>query len=190
MWEMRGRMELVPWHGGSLSSVSTLSWAPRLWVILTLHTADNEECCVVTLRMKWGRTSESYYDEAWSLIARVFNRWPSNNEYQVFPLPSLQIWVPLCPSTVTLRPRNLTRWRAQNRSFRVLRRFPRVDGYMYRNSYRIEISHLYEAVSLNQIELMFNYSESETRFKAFIEHGLGWTLIAQSYFLWQPANAW
>jgi hypothetical protein len=86
------------------------------------------------------------------LISRVFNRSPSINEYQVFLVPMLQIWVPYHPSTVTPHPRNLSLRRVQKRGSTVLRRFLRLDGYMYRNSYRIEISHLYEAVSLNQIE--------------------------------------
>ena len=44
----------------------------------------------------------------------------------------------------------------------------------YRNSYRYRKYHIYEIVKLNQIKLsnQFNYSESEKRFKAFIEHGL------------------
>lgn len=62
----------------------------------------------------------------------------------------------------------------------------------YRNSYRYRKCHIYETVKLNQIELsnQFDYSESEKRFKAFTEHDLGWSLIAQSYFLWQRATAW
>lgn len=53
-----------------------------------------------------------------------------------------------------------------------LRRLRELGVYYSRNSYRYRISHIYETVKLNQIEQMFNYSESEIRFKAFIEHGL------------------
>lgn len=42
----------------------------------------------------------------------------------------------------------------------------------------------------NWTEQSVNYSESEKRFKAFIEHDLVWALIVQSYFLWQQATAW
>ena len=43
-----------------------------------------------------------------------------------------------------------------------------------RNSYRCRKYHIYETVKLNQIEMrnQIDYSESEKRFKAFIEHDL------------------
>lgn len=49
-----------------------------------------------------------------------------------------------------------------------------IRSISYRNSYRYRIYHIYEIVKLNQIKLsnQFNYSESEKRFKAFIEHDL------------------
>jgi hypothetical protein len=56
----------------------------------------------------------------------------------------------------------------------------------------IENSIYMKTVKLNQIELsnQLNCGESENIFKAFIEHDLDWTLIAQSYFLWQRTPAW
>ena len=53
--------------------------------------------------------------------------------------------------------------------------FDIADASNYRNSYRYLKCHIYETVKLNQIKLsnQFNYSESEKRFKTFIEHDLG-----------------
>ena len=73
-----------------------------------------------------------------------------------------------------------------------LSRFGRIETIFYRNSYRSPKCHIYETVKLNQIKLsnQLSYGESENIFKAFIEHDLDWTLIAQSYFLWQRTPAW
>lgn len=52
-----------------------------------------------------------------------------------------------------------------------------------RNSYGYLIYHIYETVKLNQIKSnKFNYSESEKKYKAFIEHDLVRTLIAHHTF--------
>ena len=55
-----------------------------------------------------------------------------------------------------------------------LRDFAKSEKSNSRNSYRSLICHIYETVKLNQIELsnQNNYSESEKRYKAFIEHDL------------------
>ena len=73
-----------------------------------------------------------------------------------------------------------------------LSRFWENMSMMYRNSYRCQICYIYETVKLNQIKLrnQLSYGESENTFKAFIEYDLDWTLIAQSYFLWQSIPAW
>ena len=73
----------------------------------------------------------------------------------------------------------------ENQGILGLRHFFDFRPLFYRNSYRCLIYHIYEVVKLNQIKMsnQFNYSESEKTFKAFIEHGLAWTLIVQSYFL-------
>lgn len=54
-----------------------------------------------------------------------------------------------------------------------LRDFAKSEKSQPRNSYRSVKCHIYETVKLNQIELsnQINYSESEKRYKAFIEHG-------------------
>jgi hypothetical protein len=55
-----------------------------------------------------------------------------------------------------------------------LRDFEKSEKSLLRNSYRSVKCHIYETVKLNQIELsnQINYSESEKRYKAFIEHDL------------------
>lgn len=70
--------------------------------------------------------------------------------------------------------------------------FPDFTILDIRNSYAYRKSHIYETVKLNEIKLsnQLNYGERENKFKAFIEHDLDWTLVAQSYFLWQRATAW
>ena len=59
-------------------------------------------------------------------------------------------------------------------AFRGLSRFGPIYDMLFRNSYGYRKCHIYEAVKLNQIKLsnQLNYSESEKRFKAFIEHDL------------------
>lgn len=73
-----------------------------------------------------------------------------------------------------------------------LRDFCDLRWYHPRNSYRSLKYHIYETVKLNQIEKwkLIDYSESEKRYKAFIEHDTVWALIVQSYFLWHSATAW
>lgn len=76
--------------------------------------------------------------------------------------------------------------------------FPRLSDFLEykgrccRNSYRYRICYIYETVKLFQIRLsnQLSYGESENKFKAFIEYDQDWTLIAQSYFLWQSIPAW
>lgn len=53
-----------------------------------------------------------------------------------------------------------------------LRDFCDLWRYIPRNSYRSLKYHIYETVKLNQIEKckLIDYSESEKRYKAFIEH--------------------
>lgn len=65
-----------------------------------------------------------------------------------------------------------------------LSHFQEYKRFNFRNSYRYRKYHIYEVVKLNQIKLsnQFNCSESEKRFKAFIEHDLDWTFIAQLCF--------
>lgn len=65
-----------------------------------------------------------------------------------------------------------SRW--SKRWFLGLRDFREIREFNSRNSYRCLKCHIYETVKLNQIELsnQINYSESEKRYKAFIEHDL------------------
>ena len=73
-----------------------------------------------------------------------------------------------------------------------LSRFGRIWNKLYRNSYGYRKSHIYETVKLNQTKLSNQPScgEREKTFKALIDHDIDWTLIAQSYFLWQRTTAW
>jgi hypothetical protein len=73
-----------------------------------------------------------------------------------------------------------------------LSHFSYFSQHYYRNSYGYRKCYIYETVKLNQIKLsdQFNCGEREYIFKAFIEHDLVWTLVAQSYFLWQRTSAW
>lgn len=94
------------------------------------------------------------------------------------------------PSTVTMLSAGSATMLVRRSKFRGLGRLSEKVEPLYRNSYRYRKCHIYETVKLNQIERKLSCGESDKRFKAFTEHGLDWTLIAQSYFLWQPANAW
>lgn len=67
-----------------------------------------------------------------------------------------------------------------------LSHFNRIRSFLNRNSYRYRKYHIYETVKLNQIKLsnQFNYSESEKRFKAFIDNDLAWALIATQHIFY------
>jgi len=76
------------------------------------------------------------------------------------------------PDTVTMPLREAGTLLVRNRGFPGLGHFAKSELSYSRNSYRYRICHIYETVKLNQIGRKFGYSESEKRFKAFIEHGL------------------
>jgi hypothetical protein len=112
----------------------------------------------------------------------LFNRWPSDRESLSDGMWNTQISARNDPDTVTMPLREDGTLPVRNLGFPGLRDFAKSVLSYSRNSYRYRICHIYETVKLNQIEHKFNYSESEKRFKAFIEHGLVWTLIATIIF--------
>lgn len=112
----------------------------------------------------------------------VLNRWPSKMAGPTKPCQTVKITSVEPSHTVTLQ--NFGKGFCRDSTAASGTDFCDLWRYFPRNSYRSLKYHIYETVKLNQIEKwkLIDYSESEKRYKAFIEHDSVWALIVQSYF--------